>query len=137
MKIRVFVALALTIFLAAFFVACDDGSTQPELPVTAQNQVTPAPTAVPPTNTPVPPTNTRRTSDKYARATYEHTRTSDKYARAAYKHARASDCDADKHTCAADQHTRAANGNTYSDEHTCADSDTGTDADARAAYTNA
>ena len=59
MKIRVFVALALTIFLAAFLVACDDGSTQPELPVTAQNQVTPAaPTAVPPTNTPVPPTNT-------------------------------------------------------------------------------
>ena len=52
MKIRVFAALALTIFLAAFLVACDDGSDQPELPVTAQNQVTPAPTAVPPTNTP-------------------------------------------------------------------------------------
>ena len=89
MKIRVFVALALTIFLAAFFVACDDGSTQPELPVTAQNQVTPAPTAA--DEYARAAYEHTRTSDEYARAAYEHTRTSDKYARAAYKHARASD----------------------------------------------
>ena len=82
-----------------------------------------------------------RTSDKYACSTNGNTQTN-KYASAADgdahtdKHTRASNRDADKHTFAADQHTRAANGNTYSDEHTCADSDTGADADARAAYTN-
>ena len=130
MKIRVFAALALTIFLAAFLVACDDGSDQPELPVTAQNQVTPAPTAVPPTNTPVPPTKTpvpptaTPTTNKYASAADGDAHTD--------KHTRAANCDANKYTCAADQHTRAANGNTYSDEHTSADSDTGTDTDARA-----
>ena len=73
MKMKIIAALALTICFAAFLVACDDGSGEPELPVTAQNQVTPrgadsraayeytgSPTAtpVPPTNTPVPPTNT-------------------------------------------------------------------------------
>ena len=66
MKIRVFAALALTIFLAAFVVACDDGSGDPELPVTAQNQVTPC---------------------SYCRAADEYTRAADEYARAANEYA--------------------------------------------------
>ena len=53
-RTRLFAALALTIFMATFLAACEDGSAEPQPPATAQNQTALAPTAAPPTNTPEP-----------------------------------------------------------------------------------
>ena len=51
---RLFTAVALTIIAAALLAACDDGSAEPQPPITAQNQTALAPTTAPPTNTPEP-----------------------------------------------------------------------------------